>query len=296
MPQPLAAISPLVLRLRLAALVDKVMTDAGYSQLGLALAWGGSRQTVNRLVNPLSNLDRRPLAPHVQAILRTCGLTPGEPLWDEILTIFLSSSEDGWWRARQHAAMGRAQMLLADIELGAARISDYRMHLAPQLAQTADVAAHRAGLQPADDQSTPHGITAGIARRQQQLATQGTRHDILLEETAVRRQVVPADLHRRQLQHLADIADTDRTQVRILPAGAALPDLPPAVAPFTLYTYPGRISPELAMVQAAHLDGLLADETAVRHYDDLHAQLRDAALPAADSAALLADAAAAIRD
>ena len=110
---------------------------------------------------------------------------------------------------------------------------------------------------------------------------------MIIAEGALHQQVGGADVMRGQLARLAELADSSpQLTIQVLPfASGAYPDL--GVGGLTILTFPG--APGLGLVRIAGISGgiYLEDAEDVTRYASAFARIRDAALSAPASAAML---------
>lgn len=285
MTNPLASISPLAKRIRLAADIDRLRREAGFTQAALARAIGQSRQAVTRVENPMTNLERGIVADHVRDILIACGLPSADPEHQRIMELMWSARRDGWWE-RGFPQMGERQRVVAAAELGAREISEYHPYLPPGLAQTEAFARHGAG-DAENDKAAVDGIAAGRMQRQRTVFAADVRYNLVLEELAVRRPIAPPDVMREQLLHLIELGQRPGVSVRVLPIDAPLGVGHVPTAPCSIYTYPDPLDPQLVVIDTFHKDHVVIDQEGVQVYAQLFERLRSAALSDADSAAFI---------
>ncbi|WP_428966401.1 helix-turn-helix domain-containing protein [Micromonospora fluostatini] len=290
MTSPLATISPLVQRLRLARIIEQLRVDAGLTQAGLATAIGEARQAVTRLENPLTNLERRISSKHILKILKACGVKYADPRYRDTVELIRAADADGWWKC-DHPHMGARQQVVANIELGASLIREYHPYLPPGLAQT-EAYARGVSRQEHLDGATPDGVVAGRLQRQQEAFECGAiRYQLVLEEMVVRRPMVAPDILREQLLHLIKLAERPGVSVRILTVDAPLGVGWAPTSPYSIYAYPNPEDPLVAVIDTVLQDHIVVDPQEVHVYAQLHDRLRDAALSDADSAAFIRNAA-----
>ncbi|MEH1016459.1 helix-turn-helix transcriptional regulator [Micromonospora sp. CPCC 206060] len=283
--------SPLVARVRLAEAIKTLRGQSGLDTQGrLGAKAGISRQEVNRLENPLENLTRNPDAGDIRSILLACNLDEDQPEHRVIMSWAWSAREPGWWSSRSYREMGHQQQVIAIAETYTSVIQEYQVQIIPGLMQTEQYAHYRAGMSP-EPGSTVDGIVRGRLRRQQILA-EVNRYEVVLEELAVRRvTAAPVKVMRDQLLHLLDLAERPNISIRVMPVGAPTAPGRAPTSPFSLYRYPDRDEPEMAVVDSVRSNDILVEPAIVREQAQLLTRLREAALSDADSAAFIRDAA-----
>ena len=120
-------ISPYVRRMRLAAELRSLRTQAGLTHEQLAKLIGQSRAQISRLENG-HVVDQSDIIRILDALE-----VDGER-WTQIVTIAREAGERGWWESNK--SMGERQALYANLEAGAATIREFQMTFVPGLLQT----------------------------------------------------------------------------------------------------------------------------------------------------------------
>ncbi|MEV5414103.1 helix-turn-helix transcriptional regulator [Thermopolyspora sp. NPDC052614] len=279
-------ISPYVRRLRLADEVRTLRTKAGLTQAQVAAKSGLSRVVLSQLENG-HGVDQADII----AILDALGVDG--PYWTKVMTIAREAAERGWWESNK--AMGERQALFANLEAGAATIREFQMIFIPGLLQTPEFTAAR--IQ-ADGLADRPGYKAGKAVEARQIRQRmlrrpdGPGYEVIIDEIAVRRRCVPADIMRRQLHHLtAVVHDNPNITVRVLPLEAEIPGYRVPRSAFGIYTFPDPEDPTVVTVDTVTDDLVLTQPAQVERYRQLYDLLREAAMPPADSLAFLREAA-----
>lgn len=274
--------NPLAQRRRLGAALFQLRTGAGLSHAQLAAKSGISGTVISRLENPLSDLARRPNPRSVRKVLDALGLPRDSAEFRVVERHAEIAADDGWWDARAYQRMG-GQRDWAMVEAGAAEIRDYAGMLLPGLVQTAEYARHRTEV----DVPEWRDIVAGRLERQRRLLESGATYRLVLEEQAVRRWPVPADVMREQLLHLLDLAEHPNISVRIVPVDAVLGNGIAPRAPYALVTYPDPEDLPAVIVDNVTQGLFVTDEDQVAGYARLHQRLCDGGLSDADSLSLI---------
>jgi transcriptional regulator with XRE-family HTH domain len=210
-------ISPYVRRLRLAAELRTLRTQAKLTHEQLSKRSGQQKVQISRLENGHSTDQAS-----VMKILEALGVD-GER-WTQIMTIAREAGEKGWWEpARQ---MGERQALFANLEAGATSIRQYQQTFLPGLLQTPEFVRARcesdAMLEPLT--SSIDGVVEGNAGRQRMLRRPGgPTCEVIIDETAIRRLTAPPDVFKKQLYHLAQVVNADKNiSLRVLPIKARI--------------------------------------------------------------------------
>lgn len=283
-------ISTYIKKLRLRQDLQALRAEHHLTQEQLAKKAGVSRGDIQLLENGRST-DQA-----VVLDILEC-LEVSEERWKQVVDTARAASEDGWWESDKH--IGDRQTLGADLEAGASLIRSYEPTYAPGLLQTPEYvrALTDAFIFPPAS-GTVEGILAGRARRQRMMRRPGgPLFEVVVDEVAIRRLSAPPGVMKRQLIHMADIAASDEDiTVQVLPVDARIRDYTVPQSGFSLYAYPDPGDPRVVAVYAETEDVILTTDEQISAYETLYEKLAGAALPPAESAELLTEAAAALED
>lgn len=275
-------ISPYVRRMRLAAELRSLRTQAGLTHEQLAKAIGQSRAQISRLENG-HVVDQADIIRILDALE-----VDGER-WTQIVTIAREAGERGWWESNK--AMGERQALYANLEAGAETIREFQMTFVPGLLQTPEFTRARID---AEKRSGPAGYAADKvieARNQRQRMLRrpgGPTYDVIIDELAIRRVAAPPEVLKAQLYHVAARVNGEPyTKVQVLPIDAVIDDYAVPRSAFSIYTFPDPGDPVVVAVDTVTDDLMLTEESAVKRYDELFTRLQAAALPVDVSLELL---------
>jgi hypothetical protein len=180
--------------------------------------------------------------------------------------------------------------LPADLEAGASRIRWYDFALIPGLLQSPAYlrARHDAAITNDHSSDNPVEVRARERRQQEALAPDGPRIEAIIEETVVRRLMVPQSAMLEQLEYLLKLLDgNDRIDLRILPVGGELLGLRAPRSPWEIYDFAAG-DPSLVMVESLTEDVLLRDHAEVANHDRLWRRLFEIALSPDDSRKVIA--------
>jgi transcriptional regulator with XRE-family HTH domain len=284
-------ISPYVRRLRLAAELRLLRTDAGLTHEQLAKRIGQSRAQISRLENG-HVVDQADII----QILDALGVDGDR--WTQIITIAREAGERGWWESNK--SMGERQALFANLEAGAETIREFQMTFLPGLLQTPEFTRARTE---ADRLSGPVGykpdkaVEARIGRQRMLRRPGGPTYDVIVDEVAVRRLAAPTEVVKQQLYQLAaTVNGHPKISLRVLPVDAVIGGYSVPRSAFSLYTFPDPGDPTVVAVDTVTDDLVLTDEDAVRRYDELFGRLGEAALPEDKSLEFLIHAATTLPD
>lgn len=271
-------ISPYVRRLRLAAELRALRTHAGVTHVQLARKIGQSRAQISRLENG-HVVDQD----DVMKILDALGVD--DDRWTEIMTIAREAGERGWWESNRF--MGERQARYANLEAGAQSIREFQMTFIPGLLQTPEftMARHEAdrlaGLEPFNADKAADGR---VGRQRMLRRPGGPTYEVIIDELAIRRSSVPAEVMRAQMYHIAaTVNGNPKITVRVLPVDAAIDGYSVPRSAFSIYSFVDPGDPTIVAVDTVTDDLLLTESDDVKQYDELYSRLRDASLSVADS-------------
>jgi transcriptional regulator with XRE-family HTH domain len=279
-------ISPYVRRLRLAAELRMLRTQARLTHEQLSKRSGQPRVLISRLENG-HVVDQAA----VMGILDALGVQGDQ--WTRLMTITREAGEKGWWESTR--GMGDRQALYANLEAGAASIHEYQQTFVPGLMQLPEFVRARADaeatLGPLD--FTADGVVAGNAGRQRMLRRPGApTYEVIIDEVAIRRLAVPPEIAKKQLYHLTQTVNGDpQISLRILPIDARINGYTVPRCSFSIYTYPDPGDPDVVAIDTVTSDLILTEPTDITPYNHLYTGLHQAALPQNDSLDLLTKAA-----
>jgi transcriptional regulator with XRE-family HTH domain len=283
-------ISPYVRRLRLAAELRALRTDAGLTHEQLAKKIGQSRAQISRLENG-HVVDQADII----KILDALGVSGDR--WTQIITIAREAGERGLCESNK--AMGERQAFYANLEAGAETIREFQMTFIPGLLQTPEFTRARVD---ADSLSGPvnytaeKAIEARIGRQRMLRRPGGPTYDVVIDEVAIRRAAAPAEVLKAQLYHVAARVNGDpKTTVRVLPVDALIDDYSVPRSAFSIYTFTDPGDPTIVTVDTVTSDLVLTDPDDVRRYEEMYERLRAATHPIDDSLELLIETAKADR-
>lgn len=271
-------ISPYVRRLRLAAELRALRSERGLTHEQLAKKIGQSRAQISRLENGHA-ADQA----DVMSILDALGVE-GER-WTTIVTIARQAGERGWWESNKR--MGDRQAFYANVEAGAATIREFQGTFVPGLLQTPEYtrarieADHRTGT---GDYTADKAIEGRIGRQRMLRRPAGPTYEVVLDEVAVRRPSVPAEVMKAQLYHLTARVNLDpRVSLRVLPVVAEIEAFSVPRSAFSVYTFADPGDPTMVVADTVIDDLVHTDDELVGRYAELFDRLRRAALSEEDS-------------
>jgi transcriptional regulator with XRE-family HTH domain len=282
-------ISPYVRRLRLAAELRALRTDAGLTHEQLAKRIGQSRAQISRLENG-HVVDQADII----QILDTLGVDGDR--WTQIITIAREAGERGWWESNK--AMGERQAMFANLEAGAETIREFQMTFIPGLLQTPEFTRARVEADRTAGGYKPNkAVEARMGRQRMLRRPGGPTYEVIIDEVAVRRLAAPTEVVKKQLYQLAaTVNGHPKITVRVLPVDAVIRGFSVPRSAFSLYTFPDPNDPTVVTVDTVTDDLVLIEEDAVKRYDELYGRLRESALPMNDSLEFLIQAAKTLPD
>jgi transcriptional regulator with XRE-family HTH domain len=266
--------------------------ERNMTQARVARLIGKTRNDISRLENGQSADPA-----DVLNILEALGVE--DERWTALTAIARDADANGWWDSVKH--IGDRQALYANLESGAATINKYEQTALPGLLQIPDyvraLTLACAAIEPVE--GTLDGILGGRVGRQRNLRRPGGPSvEMVVDEIAVLRHAAPADVVKRQLRHLAEVAKGGQPNVtlRILPAQSEFRDFAVPRCTFSIYTYPDPGDPRMVAIDTVTSDVILTDDAQVAPYERMYERLREAALSPEESAKLLTEAADALPD
>jgi len=274
--------------MRLAQEVTRLRETKGLSQLELAQEAGFKSRYA---VQALESGELKPNLGHVLQIVEALGIDQDTEEWREFHRVARAAARKGWWDERGYKQMGDRQRAWADLELGAS-LRSYEHTLVPGLLQTEQYYRDlnvRVGEE-ADEKFDPEVGVAGRLERQRQFQQGDGTLSVVIEEIALQHLFVARATMQAQLEHLAEVADTDRIQIRVIPTRVEV-ELRGVRAPrvaFTVFSRPSAKDPDIVLLEGIDEDNIHVEPERVRTYVRLYERLADAALPPKDSAAYLA--------
>jgi transcriptional regulator with XRE-family HTH domain len=240
---------------------------AGLTQAELARFVLCDRSVVTK-VEAGSHVPRSDFAHSCDAVLKTAGLLG--TLWEKINWYPPTAEHPDWFRKR------------AAMEELAVSIRQYQSGLIPGLLQTADYAGALFAQVTTDETSIKERVSARLGRQIRFMEPEGPVLVVILEESALRREVGGPDVMRDQLGHLLSVGELPNVRIQVAPFTGRL--VTPKV-PMSLIVLPdgGR------WVYSESLDrGHLSDSpTVVARHERTYDLLQADSLGARDSASLI---------
>ncbi|MEU4777444.1 helix-turn-helix transcriptional regulator [Micromonospora sp. NPDC023633] len=285
--------NPLARQRRLGAALLALRLERGYNHAELSRKSGVSASVISRTENPFGDVHRKPGLLSVRRLLDALDVARGSDMWSLVEGFAEDAVTGRWWDVPAYTRMGDGQRTYALVEAGASTIREYAGLLLPGIVQTAEYARHRVVAVTGDGPvADPDCIVRGrIERQRQTIGTGHVQYQLVLEEQAIRRRPVPAEVMLEQLHHLLELMNGEQVSVRVVPVGAQLAAGYAPRAPYAHVTYPDMDDPPIVVVDNVTRSLLVTEPDEVSGYAQLHYRLREAALSDADSAAYIREAA-----
>jgi transcriptional regulator with XRE-family HTH domain len=287
--------SPTVRRRRLGSELRRLREAAGLTgdQVIARVGWASASK--------LSRLENGRSRPDLADVLDLLDLYAVDGrARDELVSIARDAGNTRGW-LRSYPVMTKRQRGYAELESGCVDIREYATASVPGLLQTAAYARVRIlssrALQQVDvaapdwGDADPGPETEVAARVARQViltrATDPTRYEAVIEESALTGRGGPVAVIREQLNHLCELAALTNLTLRVLPCNATIGDRYLPHTPFSIYRFADPADPETVAVEALGNDLVTTELPSVRRYSTVFGWLRDAALPADASLAWL---------
>ncbi|MFI0424971.1 helix-turn-helix domain-containing protein [Spongiactinospora sp. 9N601] len=274
--------SPTVRRRRLSSLLRRLRQDAGLhaDEVARRLEW-----TASKLTRMERNEWKLPSVRDVRDLLDVYGVTDPS-LRESVIALAREARQRGWWEEYKDVFLVGA---LPEFETEASEIRTFQALLVPGLLQTADYAAavFRGGGRVTDDAKVARRVEARMARRQI-----FDRHDppafkVVIDEAALAKHVGGADVMRRQILHITEMAARPHIDLQVVSNGtgahAALDN------PFTILRFAAPEDPSLVHVGTVAGDLFLEKPEDVRSYTLAYDHVRASALSPEASLTYLAE-------
>jgi transcriptional regulator with XRE-family HTH domain len=211
-----------------------------------------------------------------------------------LLTLAREARTRGWWQSYSSDAVPEWFQVYLGLEAEAAMIREYDAELIPGLFQTEDY--YRAFMQAAppsgDDQTIDRMISVRTARQERLTADGAPEFWVVLNEATIRRVVGSAEVMRRQLERVAELAERPNISVQLLQfrSGAH----PAMDGSFTVLGFPEAPDPDVVYIESKTGSLYLEKEPEVERYRAMFTHLVASAVGPEESRRLIGEAAAAI--
>jgi transcriptional regulator with XRE-family HTH domain len=274
----------MVRRRRLAAELRRLREAAGLTCDEVAARLDCSGSKISRI-----ETGRVAVSPRdVRDLVRIYGVP--EEQREGLIQLARESRQKGWWQGYSDGVEPQLATYLG-IESEASEIRQYAVARIPILLQTEDYAravviAGRAGR---GRYPFPQDRVVEMLMERQRIAAAGSaRVWIVLDEAALRRKVGSPETMRQQIGRLIELSSTTATCVQIIPFGSG--SYVALDLPFVILGFPDLADPDIAAVGYATGMLWIEDTAEVQRYNMIFSHLQAAALPLADSVALMTSA------
>ncbi|GGN61602.1 transcriptional regulator [Streptomyces albiflavescens] len=181
--------------------------------------------------------------------------------------------------ARRARQSGHAEYFadVAEMERHAEAIEEWAPMLVPGLLQTAAYARAivRAAMPRASDEEVEKKVTARTARAELFDAEKPPAFWAILDESLIRRQVLPNEGMAELLEHIAEVVWTTRSILQMVPETAAAHPFMMGMTKFMTF----KDAPPVVYAESLHSGQLIDYPTLVKQYRGSYDLLRAAALP-----------------
>jgi transcriptional regulator with XRE-family HTH domain len=271
--------SPTVRGRRLTRELKRLREASGMSPDEAARRLDFSKSKLYRIENGRSRVD----ADDLEDMLDLYDVR--SPDRDALIRLGRDSRRRGWWTSYKDVFTGS----YVGLESEAVTIQ-VNTHIVPGIFQTADYArAIIATTGPWLDAAETERRVAARAARQQVLLGRDDPPEIhvVLDESALRRQVAGPEATRDQLRILAEASSRPNVTIQVLPFGAGAHA--GMEGDFVILAFPDPDDPPVAYAEGLFGDVYLESEEELGRYSLAWANILDKALVPAESAAMLAE-------
>ena len=211
-----------------------------------------------------------------------------------LLTLAREARARGWWQSYSSDAVPEWFQFYLGLEAEASSIHEYGSELVPGLLQTEGY--YRAFMNAAPAAGDAQAIERKLAVRseRQERLTSDDAPEVwaVLNEAVIRREVGGAEVMRRQLEHIAELAELSHINVQVLRFGSGAH--PAMDGSFSVLSFPEAADPDVIYLESQTGSLYLEKEPEVERYRAMFQHLTASALGPEESRSLIAEAAAAI--
>ncbi len=211
-----------------------------------------------------------------------------------LLMLAREARQRGWWQSYRSDAVPEWFQVYLGLEAEAASIHEYAAELVPGLLQTKDYYRAYMNAAPAagDGQAIERKLAVRSARQERLTADDAPEVWVVLNEAVIRREVGGADVMRRQLEHIAELAERPHISVQVLRfrSGAH----PAMDGSFIVLGFPAASDPDVIYLESQTGSLYLEKEPEAERYRAMFSHLVASAVGPDESRSLIAEAAAAI--
>jgi transcriptional regulator with XRE-family HTH domain len=254
---------PSVARLRLGEELKRLRLASGLRLQDVAAKLDLAPSSLSRLEK-----GRHPVKDiYLRTLFDLYGLGDGQR--QEMLAMAKRTRSTTWWHQYRDLLPGEAGRYLS-LETAACQVASYSATV-PGLLQTPDYAAAAvAAARPGLTGREVRQLVALQLRRQDIVRASGCRLDLLVDESALLRDVCPGQVMAAQIQHLLGASADPRVTVRIVSLRPAKPVL---AYPFTILSFASPADAPVVCHPANHWVHISANTAAVENAQRIHAAL-----------------------
>ena len=206
---------------------------------------------------------------------------------ETLLTLSRQAKERGWWQSYGSAIPEWFQVYVG-LEAEASSVRVYESELVHGLLQTPDYyrAFLRAARAAADEDEAERKIEVRLARQERLTGDDPPDYWAVLNEAVIRRVVGGADVMRKQLDHIAEIAKLPHVNVQVLPFGAGVH--PAMDGSFEILGFPEPTDPAVVYLENQAGSLYLEEEAEIDRYERMFSHLIAKALDPEESRRMIA--------
>ncbi|MEV0622003.1 helix-turn-helix transcriptional regulator [Nonomuraea sp. NPDC050404] len=185
--------------------------------------------------------------PYIKILLQEYGVQGEEA--QAFLTLTKEANQPGWWH-RYRDALPEWFRAFVSLEEEASLIRAYEPHYIPGLLQTEDYA--RAVLRAGLDDHEEIERRVSLRKERQRLLTRPGAPDlwVVIDETVLRRPMVPPEVMRGQIDHLIEATTTlPNVKLQVIPFALCIHD--GMYGPFHLFRFPFPELPDIVYLENA---------------------------------------------
>jgi transcriptional regulator with XRE-family HTH domain len=206
---------------------------------------------------------------------------------ETLLTLSRQAKERGWWQSYGSAIPEWFQVYVG-LEAEASSVRVYESELVHGLLQTPDYyrAFLRAAPAAADEDEAGRKIEVRLARQERLTDDDPPDYWAVLNEAVIRRVVGGADMMRKQLDHIAEMAKLPHVNVQVLPFGAGVH--PAMDGSFEILGFPELTDPAVVYLENQAGSLYLEEEAEIDRYERMFSHLIAKALDPEESRRMIA--------
>jgi transcriptional regulator with XRE-family HTH domain len=271
--------SPTARRRRLGAELRRLRDGSGFTIEYVADKLECSASKISRIETGQIGASPR----DVRDILNIYGVPQTEV--ESLVQVAREARQKGWWQSYGVVLTGA----YVGFESAADKIETYEVLCVPGLLQTADYARHlmRVGRPDMSDEEIDTRVRIRLQR--QSLLTQDEPIDlwVVLDEAVLARLVGGAEVMRRQLDHLATMAERPNVIIQVLPFRAGAHS--GMEGAFCILRFAEEVDPDMTFVTMATGGVFQEKDDEMQRYSFIFDRLRQAALSPEESVKLIID-------